>query len=44
MRSKPPAAREHSAFVDAVAPMLEDARRQYGRKWLDLIGPGFGAA
>src|SRR5712691_3607426 len=25
-----PAAPEHSAFVDAVAPMLEDARRQYG--------------
>ena len=30
---------EHSAFVKAVAPMLDDASRQYGRAWLDLIGP-----
>src|SRR5215813_6422965 len=39
-----PAAAEHSAFVDAVAPMLKDARQQYGREWLDRVGPGFGAA
>jgi TRAP-type transport system periplasmic protein len=39
-----PSAAEHSAFVDAVAPMLKDARRQYGREWLDRVGSGFGAA
>jgi tripartite ATP-independent transporter DctP family solute receptor len=39
-----PAAAEHSAFVDAVAPMLKDARQQYGREWLDRVGAGFGAA
>jgi TRAP-type transport system periplasmic protein len=33
------AADEHSAFVKAVAPMLDDASRQYGRAWLDLVGP-----
>jgi len=33
---------EHSAFVKAVAPMLDDASRQYGQAWLDLIGPSFG--
>ena len=38
------AAPQHSAFVKAVAPMLDDAGRQYGREWLDLIGPGFGTA
>ena len=39
-----PAAAEHSAFVDAVAPMLKDARQQYGREWLDRVDRGFGAA
>jgi TRAP-type transport system periplasmic protein len=38
------AASEHSAFVKAVAPMRADAHRQYGREWLDLVGPGLGAA
>jgi TRAP-type transport system periplasmic protein len=33
---------EHSAFVKAVAPLLDDASRQYGRAWLDLMGPSFG--
>src|SRR5215470_9822385 len=37
-------AAEHAAFIEAVAPMLKDARQQYGREWLDRVGPGFGAA
>jgi tripartite ATP-independent transporter DctP family solute receptor len=38
------AAPQHSAFVKAVAPMLDDAHRQYGRELLDLVRPGLGAA
>ena len=30
---------EHNAFVKAVATMLDDAGRRYGRELLDLIGP-----
>jgi tripartite ATP-independent transporter DctP family solute receptor len=30
---------EHSTFVKTVAPMLDDASRQYGQAWLDLVGP-----
>lgn len=37
-------AAEHDAFVTAVAPMLEDARWQYGRELLALPGSGLGAA
>jgi tripartite ATP-independent transporter DctP family solute receptor len=31
-------AAEHDAFVAAVAPMLNEAKRQYGTEWLDLVG------
>lgn len=37
-------AAEHDAFVRAVAPVLEDARRQYGRELLALVGPALAAA
>ena len=39
-----PTAEQHKAFVSAVSPIYKEARSQFGRDLLALVGAGDGAS